>query len=135
MRGHLVRAIMEGVTYSLRDSFDIIRGLGVPVRQIRASGGGSRSQLWRQIQADVFGQRVVTLNAEEGAAYGVALLAAVGGGAFRDVREACRATIHVVKETMPNRLAQKYYNHAFPIYQRLYGSLKDDFQSIAELEK
>jgi xylulokinase len=134
-RGHLVRAILEGVTYSLRDSFDIIRSLGVPVRQIRASGGGSRSPLWRQIQADVFGQKVVTLNAEEGAAYGVALLAAVGGGAFRDVREACRATIHVVKETAPNRLAQKSYNRAFPVYQQLYRSLKDDFQSIAELER
>jgi xylulokinase len=103
------------------------------VKQIRASGGGSRSPLWRQIQADVFGQKVVTLNAEEGAAYGVALLAAVGGGAFRDVREACRAAIRVVKETSPNRAAQKYYNGAFPIYRQLYLSLKDDFKHIAEL--
>lgn len=133
-RGHLVRSIMEGVSYSLRDSLEIIRGLGVPVRQIRASGGGSRSQLWRQIQADVFGQKVVTLNAEEGAAYGVALLAAVGGGAYRDVREACRATIKVVKETAPNRLAQRYYNKAFPLYQRLYRSLEHDFEAIARLE-
>ncbi|HEX7378060.1 MAG TPA: xylulokinase [Pirellulales bacterium] len=133
-RGHLARSIMEGVTYSLRDSLEIMRGLGVPVRQIRASGGGSRSQLWRQIQADVFGQKVVTLNAEEGAAYGVALLAAVGGGAYRDVREACRATIKVVKETAPNRLAQRYYNKAFPLYQRLYRSLEHDFEAIARLE-
>ena len=133
-RGHIVRAIMEGVTYSLRDCFDIIRGLGVPVRQIRASGGGSRSPLWRQIQADVFGQKVVTLNAEEGAAYGVALLAAVGGGAFRDVREACRATVQVVNETPPNRLALKHHHHAFPIYQQLYRSLENDFRRIAELE-
>ncbi|HEV3341725.1 MAG TPA: xylulokinase [Pirellulales bacterium] len=132
-RGHLVRAIMEGVTYSLRDSLDIIRDLGVPVKQIRASGGGSRSPLWRQIQADVFGQKVVTLNAEEGAAYGVALLAAVGGGAFRDVRQACQAAIRVVKETSPNRAAQKYHNRAFPIYRQLYVSLKDDFRRIAEL--
>ncbi|HEX7449084.1 MAG TPA: xylulokinase [Pirellulales bacterium] len=129
-RGHLVRAIMEGVTYSLRDSLEIIRGLGVPVRQIRAGGGGSRSALWRQIQADVFGQKVVTLNAEEGAAYGVALLAAVGAGAFSDVREACRAAIRVVSETGPNRPAQKRYQHAFPIYQRLYQSLKDDFKRL-----
>jgi xylulokinase len=133
-RGHLVRAIMEGVSFSLRDSFEIIRDLGVPVRQIRASGGGSRSPLWRQIQADVFGQKVVTLNAEEGAAYGVALLAAAGGGAFRDVREACRATIQVVKETAPNRLAQRYYNRAFPLYQKIYRSLKDDFRAIAKLD-
>ncbi|HJT35196.1 MAG TPA: xylulokinase [Pirellulales bacterium] len=133
-RGHLVRAIMEGVAYSLRDSLEIIRGLGVPVRQIRAGGGGSRSALWRQIQADVFGQKVMTLNAEEGAAYGVALLAAVGAGAFRDVREACRAAIHVVSETTPNRAAQKRYDQAFPIYQRLYQSLKADFQQIATLD-
>ena len=65
-RGHLIRAIMEGVTYSMRDSLEIIEGLGVPVEQIRASGGGSRSPLWRQIQADVFGRKVVTINSEEG---------------------------------------------------------------------
>ena len=132
-RGHLVRAIMEGVAYSLRDSLEIIRGLNVPVRQIRAGGGGSRSELWRQIQADVFGQKVVTLNAEEGAAYGVALLAAVGAGTFADVREACRVAIRVVRETSPNRPAQKRYNQAFPIYQKLYQSLKSDFQQIAAL--
>jgi xylulokinase len=134
-RGHLVRSIMEGVAYSLRDCLEIIRGLGVSARQIRASGGGARSQLWRQVQADVFGQKVVTLNAEEGAAYGVALLAAVGAGAFRDVCEACRATIEVVKETAPSRAAQKMYNQAFPIYQQLYPSLRRDFQRIAALER
>lgn len=134
-RGHLVRSIMEGVVYSMRDSLEIIRGLGVPVKQIRASGGGSRSPLWRQIQADVFGQKVVTLNAEEGPGYGVALLAAVGAGAFKDIREACQATIKTVKETSPNRAAQKYYDRAFPVYQQLYRSLKDDFQTIAALEK
>ena len=77
---------MEGVTYSMRDSLEIIEGLGVPVRQIRASGGGSRSPLWRQIQADVFGRKVVTVGSEEGAAYGVALLAAVGRGLFQEHR-------------------------------------------------
>ncbi len=134
-RGHLVRSIMEGVAYSMRDSLEIIRSLGVPVKQIRASGGGSRSPLWRQIQADVFGQKAATLNAEEGPGYGVALLAAVGAGAFKDIREACQATIKVIKETAPNRSAQKYYDRAFPIYQQLYRSLKDDFQKIAALEK
>ncbi|MEX2121644.1 MAG: xylulokinase [Pirellulales bacterium] len=134
-RGHMARAIMEGVTYSMLDSLQIIRELEVPVKQIRASGGGSRSQLWRQIQADVFGQKVVTLNSEEGPAYGVALLAAVGAGAYRDISEACRATIRVVKETSPNRQAQKVYQRAFPEYQQLYRSLKDDFKRIAALAK
>jgi xylulokinase len=134
-RGHLIRAIMEGVTYSMRDSLAIIEGLGVPVQQIRASGGGSRSPLWRQIQADVFGRKVVTINTEEGPAYGVALLAAVGAGAFKNVAEACGATIRVVKETGANRAAKAIYDRAFPEYQQLYRSLKDDFKRIAALEK
>jgi xylulokinase len=134
-RGHLIRAVMEGVTYSMRDSLEIIEGLGVPVRQIRASGGGSRSPLWRQIQADVFGRKVVTINSEEGAAYGVALLAAVGAGAFKNIQEACAATIRVVKQTESNRQAKKYYDRAFPIFQQLYRSLKADFKQIAVLEK
>jgi xylulokinase len=133
-RGHLIRAILEGVTYSMRDSFAIFDALGVPVRQIRASGGGARSPLWRQIQADCFGRKVVTINAHEGAAYGVALLAAVGGRAFKNIREACKATISVVQETAPDRKAQRYYDKAFPIYQDLYRSLKGDFKKIAELE-
>ncbi len=134
-RGHLVRSILEGVAYAMRDSLAILRELGVPVRQIRASGGGSRSPLWRQIQADVFGQKVVTLNAEEGAAYGVALLAAVGAGAFGNIEEACEATIRVVSETPVQRRAAAYHDRAFPIYQNLYRDLKDDFQRIAALEK
>lgn len=134
-RGHMIRAVMEGVTYSMRDSLAIIEGLGVPVRQIRASGGGSRSPLWRQIQADVFGRKVVTINTEEGPAYGVALLAAVGAGAFKNIQEACAATIRVVKETAVQRPAKRYYDRAFPIYQQLYCSLKQDFKQIAALER
>jgi xylulokinase len=132
-RGHLVRSIMEGVAYSMRDSLEIIRELGVPVRQIRASGGGSRSPLWRQIQADVFAQQVVTINSEEGPAYGVALLAAVGAGAFKHIQEACRATIRVVGETTTARPAAKTYDRAFGEYRQLYSSLKDDFKRIAAL--
>lgn len=130
-RGHLIRAIMEGVTYSMRDSLEIITNdLGVPVRQIRASGGGSRSPLWRQIQADVFGRKVVTINSEEGPAFGVALLAAVGGGEFKGIAEACKAAIRVVKETAPDAKAKKVYNRGMPIYQDLYRALKDDFKKI-----
>ena len=132
-RGHLVRSIMEGVTYSMRDSLAIIEELGVPVRQIRASGGGSRSPLWRQIQANVFGRKVVTTGSEEGAAYGVALLAAVGGGAFKNIEEACTAAIRVTQETPVDRKAKSYHDRAFPIYQQFYCSLKGDFKSIAAL--
>src|SRR6185369_4891864 len=132
-RGHMVRAIMEGVAYAMRDSLAIIRELGVPVRQIRASGGGSKSNLWKQIQADMFGQKVVTLAAEEGPAYGVALLAAVGCGAFKNIQEACGVTIRVEHETPTQKPAVKTYDRGFPIYQRLYQSLKSDFKAIAAL--
>jgi xylulokinase len=134
-RGHLVRAIMEGVSYAMRDSLSIIQSLGVPVREIRASGGGSKSPLWRQIQADVFGQKVCTINADEGPAYGVALLAAVGAGAFKNIEEACAATIRVVKETPVKSPARRAYDQRFGEYQQLYRSLKDDFKRIAELER
>jgi xylulokinase len=129
-RGHLARSVMEGVTYALRDSLAIIRELGVPVKEIRVSGGGSKSPLWRQMQADVFGQEVVTINAEQGPGYGVALLAAVGVGAFKNIEEACAATIRVVSRTACDQRASQVYNRGFPIYQRLYRSLKDDFPAL-----
>jgi len=132
-RGHLVRSVLEGVTYSMRDSLEIFRGLNIPVKQIRASGGGSKSPFWRQIQADVFGQQVVTVNSAEGPAFGVALLAAVGAGAFKNIQEACKSAIKVVKETKPNAKASKVYDVAMPTYQRLYCSLKDDFRTIGGL--
>ncbi len=132
-RGHLVRSVMEGVAYSLRESLDIIRSLGVPVKQIRASGGGAKTALWRQIQADVFGQDVVTINAEQGPGYGVALLAAVGAGAFKNVEEACAATIRVVSRTAQDKKAARLYDRGFPVYQGLYQELKESFRKIGEL--
>jgi xylulokinase len=132
-RGHMVRSVMEGVAYAMRDSLSIIQEMGVPVKQIRASGGGSKSPLWRQIQADVFGQKVVSINAEQGPAYGVALLAAVGAGTFKSIQEACGATIRVVKDTPVNKKAAKVYDASFPEYQQLYRSLKDDFKRISQL--
>lgn len=133
-RGHMARAIMEGVAMAMRDSLEIIRELDVPVRQIIASGGGSRSPLWRQIQADMFGRRADTINAEQGPAYGVALLAAVGAGEFSSVQQACRATIKMVGKTTCNRKNAAVYNRLFPVFQQLYHSLKKDFQAIAELD-
>jgi xylulokinase len=132
-RGHLARAVLEGVTYSMRDSLAIIRELNVPVKQIRASGGGSKNPLWRQMQADVFGQDVVTINAEQGPAYGVALLAAVGAGAYDNVEEACRATIKVVSTTRLNKKAAAVYDRGFPLYQKLYRDLRDNFPAMGEI--
>jgi xylulokinase len=129
-RDHLTRAIMEGVTYSLRDSFEIMSSLGVPVKQIRASGGGAKNPFWRQMQADVFGKPVFAMVADEGAAYGVALLAAVGAGEYKDITEACAATIKTADETKPNTQARRVYDQLFPVYQSLYRSLRDEFRKL-----
>lgn len=131
-RGHLTRSVMEGVTFALRDSFDIIRALEVPVKQIRASGGGSQNRLWRQMQADVLGKPITTLKVEQGPAYGVALLAAVGDGAYRSIRSACKATIEVADVTPPDKQAVKIYRRLFPIYQSLYGRLKESMSALAQ---
>jgi xylulokinase len=132
-RGHLVRSIMEGVTYSLRDCLEIIEERGVAVKQIRSGGGGAKSPFWRQMQADVLGKTVVTMAADEGPAYGVALLATVGGGEYKDVVEACEATVKTTKQTKPAAAARKVYDKGFPVYQQLYRSLRDDFRNIATL--
>jgi len=132
-RGHMTRSILEGVAYALRDSLAIIKGLDVSVKQIIASGGGAKSELWREIQSGVMGQPVVRINAEQGPAFGVALLAAVGGGEYKNVSAACKATIKVVEKTSSKAAARKKYDAAFPVFQDLYLSLKDDFRKIADL--
>ena len=132
-KGHMARSVMEGATYAMRDSLEIARGMNIPIKEIRLSGGGARSEFWRQMQADIYGQQVVTINAEEGPAYGVALLAAAGTGAYKNVVEACRATISVVTRTKPAARSKKTYNNAYPVYQNLYHSLKNDFSRIQNL--
>lgn len=130
-RGHMARAVMEGVAMSLRESLEIIKTLGVPVREMRLSGGGAKSNLWKQIFADVMDQSACTINAEQGPAFGVALLAAVGSGQFKNIEEACKVTIEVVKKTTPKRPAVKTYDKLFPVYQSLYSSLKPAFDQLA----
>ncbi len=132
-RAHMIRAVMEGVTYSLRDSLAIVQELGIPVRQVRTTGGGAKSAFWRQMQADMFGKRVVAMAAEEGPAYGVALLAAVGAGEYKSVVEACKATVKTTQETKPDAKTRRYYNQGFPIYQNLYHALRNDFQNLGGL--
>ena len=103
------------------------------MKEIRVSGGGAKSPLWKQILADTFGQKACTINAEQGPAYGVALLAAVGVGAYKNIEEACKATIHVVDKISPQKPSQRKYDAAFPVYQRLYASLKNSFAEISRL--
>lgn len=132
-RAELIRSVMEGVSFAMRDCLEIIKGMGIEVKQIRISGGGARSELWRSIQADIFAQPVVTINAGEGPAFGAALLAAVGTGVFSSVEEACEATISVTSETPVSGKNAKLYERAYPIYRKLYQSLKEDFRAISQL--
>jgi len=130
---HLVRAVMEGVTYGLKDSLEIIRGMGVETREIRASGGGGRSRIWRQMQADVFNSPVVTIDKDEGPAFGVALLAAVGTGAYSSPAEACEATISISSELEPIPENVAIYESFYPIYRELYSDLKDTFAKTSDI--
>ncbi|MDI7275831.1 MAG: xylulokinase [Anaerolineae bacterium] len=128
----LVRAVLEGVAYGLRDSLELLRALQIPIRQVRASGGGARSTLWRQIMADIFGTELVTINITEGAAYGAALLAGVGAGVYSDVLEATERTIRVVDRTEPVAGDVAVYDGYYQDYRALYGQLKPTFDSVAK---
>lgn len=130
---HLARAVLEGVAYGLRDSFDLIAALGVDMPQVRASGGGARSALWRQIQADVSQREMSVINVDEGAAFGAALLAGVGAGVYADVVSACRQTIKVVHTLAPRPEAVAAYEGYYQLYRRLYAHLAGDFTTLAEL--
>ena len=123
-RAHLARAILEGVAFSLRDSFEIFRELRAPVETVRLGGGGATSPLWRQIQADVYGQPVETVQVDQGAAFGAAILAAVGAGAWNSVDEACRQTIRVAERTEPDPEAVEVMNRNYEAYKLLYSALR-----------
>lgn len=128
-RGHVARAVMEGVAFSQRDSFTIFSELGVPVNRIRLSGGGARSVLWKQIQADVYGHAVETIAADEGGAYGAALLAGVGTGVWPSVDEACDRNVRTAETISPNADATAKMNQQYERYRRIYPALKAIYQS------
>jgi len=123
-RGHIIRAILEGVAFSLKDSFSIFEEMKVPVTRIRLGGGGARSGLWRQIQADVYAHEVEIVEAEEGAAYGAAILAAVGARHFASVDEACDAVIRVASRVPPNSSSSVTLQETYATYRRLYPALR-----------
>jgi xylulokinase len=124
-RAHVVRAILEGVAFSLRDTLTIFAEMDVPVRGIKLGGGGARSALWRQIQADVYGQTIESVEAEEGAAYGAALLAGVGGGAWSTVDEACEACVRVRARVEPDAARASLMNERYRVYRAVYPALRD----------
>ena len=131
---HLTRAVLEGVGFGLRDSFELMKGIGLSaIQQVRVSGGGARSPLWRQILADILGSELVTVNTTEGAAYGAALLAGVGTGIWSDVDAACNQVIQVTGSTTPNAEAVTHYNAVYEQYRQLYPALKPSFANLATL--
>ncbi|MEQ8846402.1 xylulokinase [Botrimarina sp.] len=132
-RAHLARAVLEGVTYSLLDCLDLMRQLGVPVKQIRATGGGAKSPFWRQMQADVLGAPVHAMRADEGPAYGVALLAAVGCGEFASITEACDATVETAGVSKPAARNRRPYADRVGVYRSLYSHLRPAYEAIARL--
>lgn len=126
-RAHVVRSIMEGVAYSLKDTFTIFDEMKIPVTSIRLGGGGARSPLWRQIQADVYGREVEIVAAEEGAAYGAAILAGTGAGAWASVEEACENTVRVASRIAPKGDDSKRLQQSYHAYRKIYPALRQVF--------
>jgi xylulokinase len=126
-RAHVIRAIMEGVAFSLKDTFTIFDEMKIPVTSIRLGGGGARSPLWRQIQADVYGHEVEIVAAEEGAAYGAAILAGTGAGGWASVEEACDQIVKVSKSIAPDEANSKTMQRAYGTYRRVYPALHQIF--------
>jgi xylulokinase len=131
-QAHLTRAVLEGVAFGLRDSFELIREVGAAeTTQVRVSGGGARSDLWRQVIADVLDVDLVTVNTAEGAAYGAALLAGVGAGIWRDVDTACHATVRETGLTSPRAQAVAGYDEMYRLYHGLYPALAKVSHSLS----
>jgi xylulokinase len=124
-RAHVIRAVLEGVAFSLRDSLTIFSELSMPVEKIRLGGGGARSSAWRQIQANVYGHAVEITAAEEGAAFGAAILAGVGAGLWPGVDDACDQVVHSLENIPYQPDVAKLMNERYGAYQRLYPALRD----------
>ncbi|MGB6723975.1 MAG: FGGY-family carbohydrate kinase, partial [Terracidiphilus sp.] len=121
---HFVRAVLEGVAYSLEDTFALFRELGIPVSGIRLGGGGARGPLWRRIQAGVYGHAVEVLTAEEGGAFGCALMAGVGAGHWKDLDEACGVAIEVAQRIEPDAADLAAYRAGYAQWRKVYPALR-----------
>jgi xylulokinase len=132
-RADLIRALIEGVSYSQRDCLDIIHQLGVAVRSVRVSGGGGKSAFWRQVLASILEKPVVTLETQEGSAYGAALLALVGTDAYASVPEVCRSVIRETGSVAPRATESEFYQNGHSVYHAIYPALKPVTQMISQL--
>jgi xylulokinase len=128
-RAHVIRAILEGVAFSLKDTLSIFEEMEVPVTSIRLGGGGARAPLWRQIQADVYGHEVEIVEAEEGAAYGAAILAGVGLQMWPSVDAACEAVVRVSQRVRPVPAGVATMQKGYAAYGQIYPAMKSIFQA------
>ncbi|KXK14955.1 MAG: xylulose kinase [Chloroflexi bacterium OLB15] len=128
-KAHMTRAVLEGVSFGLKDSFELMRAAGMPVRQIRVQGGGAKSAIWRQILADVLNAPLARTSTTDGAAFGAAVLAAVGAKVYPNVQTACEAMVQITDETLPSSHAPDYIN-PYALYRTLYPALKETFTRI-----
>jgi xylulokinase len=132
-RRSILRSVLEGTVFSIRDVAALIEEMGIQISQIRTSGGGAHSGLWRQIHADVFNSEVITVSGSaEGGAYGAALVAGAGVGVWKSVEEAVQV-IKTENRTLPNEKSAKIYQKLYPIYSSLYHQLKDTFDRLADI--
>jgi xylulokinase len=122
---HFVRAVQEGVAYSLQDTFTLFHELGIPVKGIRLGGGGARGALWRKIQAGIYGQAVEVLTAEEGGAFGCALMAGVGVAHWKNLDEACGQAIQVAQRIEPDAGDAAAYKAGYAKWRKLYPALRE----------
>jgi xylulokinase len=130
---HMTRAVMEGVIYSLRDSLEIMRGIGVPVEDVRATGGGARNVMWRQLQADIYGTPIRRTVADEGPAYGAALLAGVASGTYADVGQATSVVRLREEISEPDTDRAKIYEEHYEIYRSLYPATSSAMSRLTDL--
>lgn len=130
---HFIRSVLEGVTFALKDSLELIKDKGVEIKEIRAIGGGAKSGVWQQILADILGEEINLLNVEEGPAFGAALIAGVGVGVYDSFAEAVNRIIKVKKTIVPGIQNAERYNQYYQLYKKLYYSLKENFKELKKL--
>ncbi len=124
-RGHMTKAVLEGVSYGLKDSMEILKDIDVPIKEVRVIGGGAKSPLWKQILADMFAVEIQEINTNQGGALGAAILGAVAAGHFKDVAQGCQAMIKVTNTVKPNPEKKAYYDEKYQRFTKLYEAIKD----------
>jgi xylulokinase len=129
-RRHIARAVMEGVAFAMRDSLEIFRSLGVTTQRIIATGGGARSKVWRQIQADVFGSPLASVSVEEPSARGAAILAGVGVGVYPSLEQAAQQSVKAGEPTTPIAGNVARYDELYRLYRSLYPRLKEAYREL-----